>query len=252
MEVEGTVAVLTLSRPATLNAIDTAVLLELERLVANLEADRSLRTMVLTGNGRAFVAGGDVRQMRDLPVAEGRDFVETGHRVLDRIAASRLVSIAAINGFALGGGAELALACDLRVMATHAVIGFPEVMLGLFPAWGGTQRLVRQIGPGRARMLVFTGESVSAEEALRLGLVEKVVPSDELLETCRKLARAIAQSAPNALYQAKRSLLEGGAVGLAEGKRIEIEAWLANFASGDRIEGLSAFLERRKPEWRDG
>jgi enoyl-CoA hydratase/carnithine racemase len=251
VEVEGQTAVLRFDRPETLNAVDFRLLLELEQCLNTLEEDRQVRVVIVTGEGRAFVAGGDVRYMRDLPATRGRQFIELGHRVLDRLAGSRLVSIAAINGYALGGGAELALACDLRVAAGDAKVGFPEVRLGLFPAWGGTQRLVRLVGPARARMLVFTAEILSANEALEFGLVDRVVQSSELMTACRELSAQIAQAAPRALEHAKRSILEGGGVTMDEGKRIEREEWLTNFETDDRVEGLSAFLEKRKPVWRD-
>jgi enoyl-CoA hydratase/carnithine racemase len=249
--VTGAVATFTFNRPDLLNAIDPAVLQQLENQLGELERDRNVRTLILTGRGRAFVAGADVRYMRDLAAEDGRAFVEVGHRVLDRLADSRIVSIAAINGYALGGGAELALACDLRIAASTAQIGFPEVRLGLFPAWGGTQRLARLIGPGRARLMVFTAERLTADQAFNLGLVERVVAPVDLMSTCTELAHAISEAAPQALEQAKRALVEGVAVEFAEGKRIEREAWLVNFATADRIEGLAAFLEKRAPHWSD-
>lgn len=251
VDVEGHTALLTFDRPDTLNAVDPPLLLELERCLISLDDDRKVRVVILTGEGRAFVAGADVRYMRDLPAARGREFVELGHRVLDRVAGSRFISIAAINGYALGGGAELALACDLRVAAADAVVGFPEVRLGLFPAWGGTQRLVRLVGPARARMLVFTADRLVAERALEVGLVDRVVAASQLLTECRELAARIGQAAPRALEHAKRSILDGGGVTMDEGKHIEREAWLLNFDTEDRVEGLSAFLEKRKPVWRD-
>jgi enoyl-CoA hydratase len=189
--------------------------------------------------------------MRDLPTSEGRAFVELGHRVLDRLSSSRLISIAAINGFALGGGAELALACDLRIAAEGAKVGFPEVRLGLFPAWGGTQRLARLVGPSRARLLVFTGDQLTATESLAIGLVDRTVPDAGLIDECNRVARRIAEAAPRAVEQAKHALLVGGGQPMDIGKRIEIDSWLVNFATRDRVEGLSAFLDKRSPNWAD-
>jgi enoyl-CoA hydratase/carnithine racemase len=249
--VQGLTATVRFARRDRLNAIHPALLLELERCLDNLEEDRRIRVVILTGEGRAFSVGADVDYMRDMPAAHGRDFVELGHRVLDRIAASRLVSIAAINGYALGGGAEVALACDLRIAAATAVMGFPEVQLGLFPAWGGTQRLVRLVGPSRARMLVFTADRLSAEQAREVGLVDRVVPEAQLETECHQLAMRIGRAAPRALEQAKRSLVTGGGTTVEEGKLVEREAWLIAFDTQDRVEGLTAFLEKRPPVWRD-
>lgn len=250
MRTDSTV-LLTFDDPGTLNAIDPGLLLELERNLQELESDRTVRVLILTGRGKAFVAGANIGHMRDLPASEGRPFVELGHRVLDRLSQSRLISIAAINGFALGGGAEIALACDIRVAATAAKIGFPEVRLGLFPAWGGTQRLIRLIGPSRARLLIFTGDLITASEAMHLGLVDRVVPGDDLLNQCNQVANRISEAAPRALEQAKVSLVQGGGQPIDIGNRIEIEAWLVNFGTHDRVEGLTAFLDKRPPVWLD-
>lgn len=249
-EREGRVGILALDRPEVSNAIDLAVLGELEDAFIGLEREPGLRAVVITGgNEKAFSAGGDIRAMRDMTVEEGRPFVEAGHRVLDRIEQSRLVSIAALNGATLGGGAELALACDIRVAAEGVRLGFPEVTLGLYPAWGGTQRAVRLLGPGRAKLLILTGKVVRAEEAESLGLVEAVVPRQDLMECALGLARKVAEASPSAVRQAKTAIVHGGEEPLRYGLRLEIEGWMVNFAHPDRVEGLTAYLEKRKPRW---
>ena len=243
-------AILALDRPEVHNAIDLDLLCQLEEAFAGLERDRRLRAVVVTGgNDKAFSAGGDIRAMRDLTLEEGRRFVEAGHRVLDRIAESWLVTIAAVNGAALGGGAELALACDVRVAAEGVRLGFPEVTLGLIPGWGGTQRAARLLGPGRAKLLVLTGKTVRAEEAERLGLVEAVVPPDDLMERALEIARRAAAASPSAVRQAKTAIVHGGEEPLRYGLRLEIEGWMVNLAHPDRVEGLTAFLEKRQPRW---
>jgi enoyl-CoA hydratase len=247
---EDRVGVLAIDRPEASNAIDLEVLCELEEAFAALERRPGVRAAVITGgNEKAFSAGGDIRAMRDMTVAEGRRFVEAGHRVMDHIEQSRLVSIAAINGVALGGGAELALACDIRVAAEGVRLGFPEVKLGLYPGWGGTQRAARLLGPGRAKLLVLTGKTVDAAEAERLGLVEMIVPPQSLMETALSIASRVADASPSAVSQAKTAIVHGGEEPLRYGLRLEIEGWMVNFAHPDRVEGLTAFLERRPPRW---
>lgn len=244
------VAVLVIDRQPAANAIDEAVLGDLEEAFVAAESDPRVRAVVLTGAGeRAFSAGGDARAMRDMSVAEGRRFVEFGHRVMNRIAASDVVSVAAVGGAALGGGAELALACDIRVAADTAVLGFPEVRLGLYPAWGGTQRAVRVLGPSRTKLLMLTGDRVPAAEAFRLGLVDKVVPAGEVMDAALDIARRVSEASPSAVRQTKMAITHGAEQSLATALRLEIEGWVVNFAHPDRVEGLTAFLERRPPRW---
>jgi enoyl-CoA hydratase len=245
------VALLTIDRPATLNAIDAEVLADIEGAVTTLEASTSVRVVVLTGQGRAFVAGGDIAHMASLAPAEGERWVTWGQAVLGRLERLPQVSIAAINGYALGGGLELALACDLRIAAETAQLGLPEVRVGLIPGWGGTQRLLRLVGPSRARELILTGRAVTAEEALRLGVVSRVVAGDRLLAACHELAREICGASPTAVRAAKRALVEGADLPMNAALGEEAAAWLANFVTWNRTEGLTAFVERRPPVWRD-
>jgi enoyl-CoA hydratase len=250
VDVEPPVATVTIDRPEALNAIDEATLKQLASAFEGIDADESVRAVVVTGGGeKAFVAGGDIAAMQRMSVGEGERFVRFGHDVLLRIERSRAVVVAAVNGHALGGGTELALACDVRVASERATFGLPETTIGLFPGWGGTQRLLRTVGIGRAKDLVFTGRRIGAEEALRIGLVEYVVPHDELVERARELAQRITANSPAAVAQAKKALNHGAQTSLDQGIAIEIEAWLVNFATQDRLEGLSAFLEKRRPEF---
>lgn len=246
------VALLTIDRPGTLNAIDAEVLAELEAAIGILEGRPATGVVILTGSGRAFVAGGDIPHMARLSPGDGERWVAWGQDVLRRLARLPQVTIAAVNGYALGGGLELALACDLRLSADSARLGLPEVRVGLIPGWGGTQRLLRLVGPARARELILTGRTMSAEEALRLGVVSRVVPADQLLPACRELAREIRGASPTAVRAAKRALLEGADLVLDAALAREAEAWLLNFASRNRVEGLMAFVERRSPVWDEG
>ena len=233
-------ALLTFDRPEALNAVNDAVLDDLEAALARLESDTEGRVVVLTGAGRAFVGGGDIAHMAALTPDEGERFVYRGQRLLRRLDRLPMVTIAAINGFAFGGGLEIALACDLRLAAESAELGLPEVSVGLIPGWGGTQRLVRLVGRGIAKDLVLTGRHLSAAEALELGLVNRVAPAAGLLDACREVAAADLGAIKAA----------GADLSLDQGLVVEAEAWLVNFCSADRVEGLRAFVEKRRPAYR--
>ena len=243
-------ALLTFDRPEALNAVNDTVLDDLEAALARLESDTEGRAVVLTGAGRAFVGGGDIAHMAALTPDEGERFVYRGQRLLRRLDRLPLVTIAAINGFAFGGGLEIALACDLRLAAESAELGLPEVSVGLIPGWGGTQRLVRLVGRGIAKDLVLTGRRLSAPEALALGLVNRVSPAAGLLDACREIAAAVGQNSFLAVRQAKKAIDEGADLSLDQGLVVEAEAWLVNFCSADRVEGLRAFVEKRRPAYR--
>ncbi len=240
-------ALLTFDRPEALNAVNDTVLDDLEAALARLESDTEGRAVVLTGAGRAFVGGGDIAHMAALTPDEGERFVYRGQRLLRRLDRLPLVTIAAINGFAFGGGLEIALACDLRLAAESAELGLPEVSVGLIPGWGGTQRLVRLVGRGIAKDLVLTGRRLSAPEALALGLVNRVSPAAGLLDACREIAAAVGQNSFLAVRQAKKAIDEGADLSLDQGLVVEAEAWLVNFCSADRVEGLRAFVEKPRP-----
>lgn len=250
--VEGDAAIVTMTvnRPDKLNAIDERTAVELLDAFNRLDTQDEVRVIILTGAGdRSFIAGGDIAAMSRMSLQEGEKFVYLGHNLTKAMERSNKVVIAAVNGFALGGGSELAMACDIRIASEKAQFGLPEVTVGLFPGWGGTQRLGRLIGKGRAKELIFTGERVSADEAYRLGLVNKVVTPEQLMPYTRQLAERILANSQNAIRQAKKALNEGLEVSLDQGLVIEAEAWLVNFSTADRVEGLTAFVEKRQPNF---
>lgn len=245
------VAWITLNRPDKRNAFDWEMLKAFHAAIDELEGRRDVRVAIVrSAVERIFVAGGDIAVMRDLTVAEGSRFVYAGHALMRRIEETPLVFIACVGGFALGGGTELPLACDCVVAGESAVFGLPETSIGLFPGWGGSQRLARAVGVQRAKELIYTGRRIPAEEALRIGLATRLVPDAELEAECVRLAGEILANSPTAVTQAKRAITQGSRASLDQGLVIEAEAWLANLASPNRVEGLSAFLEKRKPEFR--
>ena len=247
----GAVATLTLDRPRALNALDAATLRELARAIRELRRDGGVRALVVTGAGdKAFSAGADIAAMAAMSAADGHAYSRLGHEVLARLETLAIPVVAAVNGVALGGGLELALACDLIVASEKARLGQPEINLGLIPGFGGTQRLVRRIGQTRARELIYLGHMVAAEEALRVGLVNRVVPHERLAEEAAKLAAELGARAPVALAQAKRATAVAADADLETGCRFEVEAFGVTFATEDRVEGLKAFLEKRMPAWK--
>jgi enoyl-CoA hydratase len=251
LEREGPVAVLTVNRPKALNALDPATLRELLQAIREVRRDATIRCVVLTGAGnRAFVAGADIAAMAAMGPIEGRAFSRLGHRVMHGFESLERPVVAAVGGFALGGGLELALACDFIVASETAEFGQPEINLGLIPGFGGTQRLVRRIGVGRAREIVYLGERIGARRALEIGLVDRVVPAEQVRDEALGLGRALAAKAPVALAQAKVAINGAPDVDLTTGCRLEVEAFTVTFASADRSEGLRAFLEKRPPTWR--
>jgi enoyl-CoA hydratase len=241
------IAVVTMNRPEALNAFNTAQLEELLAAMRKLGADDSLRAIVITGAGeRAFAAGADIKEMEAKSPLEAKAFAELGHAVCAAIERAPQPTIAAVNGFALGGGCEIALACDIRLAAERAVLGQPEVALGIFPGWGGTQRLPRLIGAGLAKELIFTGRSVNAAEALRIGLVNAVHPAQELLAKARELAGQIAAQGPLAVRHAKVAI--GPAFGdTLGGFEQEQHLFALLFGTAEQREGMAAFVGRRKP-----
>jgi enoyl-CoA hydratase len=241
---------ITLDRPDTRNALDWEMLDAFNAVLDEAERTREVRVVVIrSALERVFVAGGDIAVMRDLTVAEGTRFVYAGQHLMRRLEESPLVVIAAVGGFALGGGLELALACDMIVASEAAVFALPETQIGLLPGWGGTQRLVRAVSPQRARELIFTGRRVDAREAYDFGFVNRVVAATELESSALELAAKVLSSSPTAVQHAKRALVQGARVSLDQGLVIEAETWLANLASPNRAEGLSAFLEKRPPRF---
>jgi enoyl-CoA hydratase len=250
-ERRGEVALLTLSRPEQLNALSSRMLGALAARVAEVAADPALRAVIVTGSGRAFAAGADIAEMQRMTAQEALAFSRLGHDTFAALEALPVPVIAAVNGFALGGGLELALACDWIYAARRARLGQPEVNLALIPGFGGTSRLPRRVGPGWARELVLTGEPVGAETAERIGLVNRVFEDEAaLLEGALATAQALAKKGPLALARAKRVLHEGQDADLRVAHALEQQAFAALFASEDRDEGLAAFVEKREPRFR--
>lgn len=251
LRVEDRLAVVTVDRPEALNALNLAVLRELRDVLREVEAREDVGVLILTGAGeKAFVAGADIAEMLPLRPLETRTFAALGHEVTRLLERMEKPTIAAVNGYALGGGCELALACDLRLASDRATLGLPEVGLGIFPGFGGTQRLTRLVGRGTASALILTGDPVDAEEAARLGLVNRVVPHEQLLAEAEGLARRMLERGPLALKLAKSAIHQSQEVGLSSGLSYEQEAFSLIFASDDKVEGLRAFTERRKPAFR--
>ena len=252
LEKKGYIAVATINRPKALNALNSEVLSDLDELVATVKADDEIRALVITGSGeKAFVAGADIGEMSTLTKEGGTAFGKHGNDVFRAIETLPIPTIAAVNGYALGGGCELTLACDLRIASDRAKFGLPEVTLGIIPGGGGTQRLPRLIGVARAKELIFTGGVIDAKEADRIGLVNRVVPHDDLMDTCRSLAKTIAQNAGYAVSLAKEAINASGDTDLKNGLRREADLLGLAFATHDKQEGMTAFLERRKPEFTD-
>lgn len=248
VRVEKAWAVVTLARPQALNALSTEMFLEIERAVQSLVGNPSIRALIFTGAGeKAFVSGADIAQIAKASTEQARAFSELGHRIFRLIDNLSVPTFAAVNGFALGGGCELALSCDLIFASTRAVFGFPEVGLGVIPGFGGTQRLARLIGRGQAKALVLTGDRIDANRAKQIGLVLEVLPADDLLKHCEEVAERIASKGPLAIAQAKRVINAGVDSGLAMGLELECQAFAALFGSVDQQEGMQAFFEKRSP-----
>jgi len=249
---DGAVAIITIDRPEVLNALDLATLRALDDRVADAEHDPDVRVIVFTGAGdRAFVAGGDIADLNSRKALQHYfEFADVVHRVFRHIEACDKPTISAVNGWALGGGTELMLATDLRIVADSAKLGVPEITLGLFPGAGGSQRLMRQIAPCKARELMFTGDVIDAQTALAIGLVNKVVPRAALMAEVMTMASKIAEKSPLTLRILKRGLLAGGDMPLAGALAHEQALVSLVFDSDDAHEGCSAFLEKRKPEFR--
>lgn len=249
-EQDGAIGILTVNRPKSLNALDPATLAELAACLETVRADDGVRCLILTGAGeRAFVAGADISVMVPMSPLEGKKFAALGLGVARGLEELPIPVIAAVNGFALGGGIELALACDLIVAAHTAKFGQPEINLGVIPGFGGTQRLARRIGLPLARELIYTGDMIDAETAQRYGLVNRVVPAAACLDEAKTLARTLAGKPPVAIRQAKAAINAGSDMDLQNGCRFETEAFALSFSTADKAEGMSAFLEKRTPKF---
>ena len=251
MEREGALCVLTINRPDALNALNSKVLEELRHAVDAIAADKELRVVILTGAGpKAFIAGADIGEMAGLTPVENRHFAGMGAAILRKMETMDKVWIAAINGYAFGGGLETAMATDIRLMAEGTKIGLTEVSLGIMPAFGGTQRLPRLVGPGKARQLIYTAARIDAQEALKIGLVQGAYPQAELMAAAKKLAADIIANAPLAVAYCKSAIDRGMQEDIDRAQAQEIDAASILFSTEDKREGLTAFVEKRKPTYR--
>lgn len=244
---DGKTGIITLSRPKV-NALNKDLLFELECILYKIEYDeKEIRCVIIHGEGNNFCAGADIKDMKDFSPTEAREFSEIGHRVLRRIETLRVPVIAAVHGYALGGGCEIMLACDIRVASKDAKIGQPEVKIGVLPGFGGTQRLARLVGKGKAMELIFTGEWISAEEAYRIGLVDILTEEGKHLETAKEIAKKIEIAGPKAIEYSKRAIQYG--ISLQKGLEYEKELFGLLFSTGEPKKGITAFLEKKVPEW---
>lgn len=245
-EQKGAVGVITISREKALNALNSAVLEELDKTLDAVDLD-AVRCLILTGAGeKSFVAGADIAEMSTLTKAEGEAFGKKGNDVFRKLETFPIPVIAAINGFALGGGCEISMSCDIRICSDNAVFGQPEVGLGITPGFGGTQRLARLVGAGMAKQMIYTARNIKADEAYRIGLVNAVYPIEELMPAAEKMAAGIAKNAPIAVRNCKKAINDGLDVDMDQAIVIEEKLFGDCFESHDQKEGMSAFLEKRK------
>ena len=245
-EVDGQVGIITIDRPQALNALSSEVLGDLEQVFDNVDVE-TVRCLILTGSGeKSFVAGADIAEMAGYDVAQGQAYGKKGNDLFRKIETFPLPVIAAVNGFALGGGCELSMSCDIRICSDNAVFGQPEVGLGITPGFGGTQRLARLVSPGMAKQLIYTARNIKADEAFRIGLVNAVYPQEELLPAAKKMAAGIAKNAPIAVRNCKKAINEGLELDIDKAIALEEEIFGSCFATADQKEGMTAFLEKRK------
>lgn len=244
------VQIITINRPKALNALSIATVNDLQHAFNKDKLDETIRCMIITGAGdKAFIAGADIPELDNLNAQTGLDFSANGLRLLESIQKFPLPVIAAVNGFALGGGCELALVCDIRLASDRAKFGQPEVNLGVIPGFGGTQRLPRLVGIGKAMQMILTGEMISADEAHRIGLVDEVYPHDQLMEKVLQMAELIASKAPVAVQMSKECINKGLDMTLADGCELEKKRFGAVCGTKDKTEGIKAFLEKRRPKF---
>lgn len=247
-EVEGQIGIITINRPKALNALNSTVLEELDKTLDAVDL-QTVRCLILTGAGeKSFVAGADIGEMSTLTKAEGEAFGKKGNDVFRKLETFPIPVIAAVNGFALGGGCEISMSCDIRICSENAVFGQPEVGLGITPGFGGTQRLARIVGTGKAKEMIYGARNIKAEEAYRIGLVNNVYPLEELMPAAKKLAATIVRNAPIAVRNCKRAINEGLQVDMDQAVVIEEKLFGNCFETYDQKEGMAAFLEKRKVE----
>lgn len=248
---DGNVAILAINRPNAMNALNTELLLELDVALENLNKDSEVFVIILTGEGKAFVAGADISEMKDKTPEEARSFGMLGSKVFRKLELMEKPVIAAVNGYALGGGCELAISCDIIIAGEKAKFGQPEVGLGITPGFAGTQRLSRIVGIKKAKELIFTGGMIGAEEAEKIGLVNKVVPQEGLMTATMEMAKTIASKGQIAVRYAKAAINRGIETDMDTGNAIETDLFALCFANDDQKEGMTAFLEKRKAEFKN-
>lgn len=247
LNIQENIATVTLNRPKALNALNQQILSELHHaFTEKLSHNNEVRAVILTGAEKAFVAGADIKEMDGMSPKQSRHFATKGQKIFECIENFPAPVIAAVNGYALGGGCELALSCDIRLASEKAKFGQPEVNLGIIPGFGGTQRLPRLVGPGKAKELIYTGNTIDAEEALRIGLVNAVYSGEELLDKAREMAKTIAQKAPLAVSLCKKAVNMGMNMDVTRGIDFEADLFAESFSSQDRREGIEAFVQKRK------
>lgn len=252
LDVTDGLASLTINRPNALNAINSTVLTELDRALDEINNNEAIHVVILTGAGdKAFVAGADIKEMADSTPLEAQRFSSLGNSVFTKLAHLKQPVIAAINGYALGGGLELALACDIRIGSTNAIVGLPEVGLGIFPGFGATQRLSRTIGIAKAKEYIWTARNIKADEALKVGLFNQIADPEHLMEAAQTLAQTIMKNAPIAVKQAKTVINEGYDLPLDHALTLEANTFGLLFATADQKEGMAAFVEKRKAHFKN-
>ncbi len=249
--IEEGIALVTIDNPASLNALNAPTLTQLDQVFDQVAGNPEVKGVIITGGGeKSFVAGADINEFLQVTGDTAAGFMARGQRIFDKIEAFDRPVIAAVNGFALGGGNELAMCCDIRIAAENALFGQPEVNLGVIPGYGGTQRLPRLIGPGKAKEIIFADERISAQEALRIGLVQRVVPKGQAVEEAKKLMKKIMAKGPVAIRMAKKAINEGLGMSLRAGLDLEGQCEGVCFGSEDKNEGAKAFLEKRTPQFK--
>ncbi|PKL16809.1 MAG: crotonase [Spirochaetae bacterium HGW-Spirochaetae-5] len=247
---EGTIGIITLSRPKALNALNTELLLELKDIVKAISQDETVHVLIITGDGKAFVAGADITEMKDFNSVMGLKYGELGASVFKKIENLKIPTIAAVNGFALGGGCELAMCCDIRIASENAKFGQPEVGLGISPGFSGCVRLARLAGLAKARELIYTADIIPASEAEKIGLVNKVVPPEQLMEAAIEMARKIASKAQIAVRYSKMAINKGIETDIETAIAFENQVFALCFSTEDQKEGMTAFVDKRVPEFK--
>ena len=247
---ENGIGIVTVNRPESLNAMNKDVVIEFISKIEGLLSEEDIRVIIITGSGeKAFIAGADIKLMQKMNKSEAYEFANLGHKLANTVENSDKPVIAAVNGFALGGGSEIALACHIRVASDNAVFAQPEVKIGLLPGWGGTQRLPRIVGKGLANELIITGRNVTAQEALEIGLVNRVVSKEELINTCVDIAQLIIKNSPNAISESIKLINLSSGTELKKGLSKEAEEFSELFETEETTEGLTAFVEKRPPKY---